>query len=161
MKIAIYPGTFDPMTLGHVDIVTRACQFFDRIVIGVATSARKAPFLSLTERVQLAQVVFADHPQVQVDSLEELLVDFAVSHQAQTIVRGIRHAGDYVYEADMAHLNRQLRSSLDTVFLPTQAHYQAISSTMVREIYSLGGDVSQFVPTPVFEFLLRRRKHGA
>ena len=161
MKIAVYPGTFDPMTLGHVDIVTRACQLFDRVVIGVATSARKTPFLSLTERVQLVQAVFADHPNVQVDSLEELLVDFAVTHQAQVIVRGLRHAADYVYETDMAQLNRQLRPGLETVFLSTQAHYQAISSTMVREIYSLGGDVSQFVPLAVFDFLLRRRKHGA
>lgn len=160
MRIAIYPGTFDPITLGHHDIVMRATALFDRVVIGVATSSRKAPLLSMVERVALVRDAFAGVSHVHVEPLEQLLVDFAVMHHAQTLLRGLRSSADYSYEADMAHINRELCPGLETVFLAARPELAAISSTMVREIYQLGGNVELFVPTNVYNFLQSKRKHG-
>lgn len=161
MRIAVYPGTFDPITLGHRDLVVRATGLFDRVVIGVATSARKAPLLTLSDRVTLVKEALHDLPQVVVEPLEQLLVDFAVMHHAQFLLRGLRNSVDFSYEADMAQLNRTLCPELETVFLPARPEIAAISSTMVREIYQLGGNLAALVPANVYRFLQSKRKHGA
>jgi len=161
MRVAIYPGTFDPFTLGHRAMLVRAEALFDRVVVGVASSARKAPFLSLSERLSLVRETCQDLKYVQVEPLEKLLVDFAKQHQARFVLRGLRSSADYSYEAEMAEINRQLFSALETVFLSAEPKFSAISSTMVREIYQLGGDISAFVPKNVWQYLQDKPRHGA
>jgi pantetheine-phosphate adenylyltransferase len=151
--IAVYSGTFDPLTLGHEDVVRRAAQLFDQVVIAVAVAHHKKTLFSLDERLAMAQEVAGSLPGVRVLPLTGLLRDFVVAQGARAIVRGIRSVTDYDYETQMAGMNRYLAPDVDTVFLNTSAQYQHISSTLVREIATLGGDVSGLVSAPVLKAL--------
>ena len=154
--IAVYSGTFDPLTLGHEDVVRRAAQMFDRVVIAVARAVHKNARFSLDERLALAQAALADCPNVQALPFDGLIVDFVRAQQASVIVRGLRSLTDYDYETQMAGMNRHLAPEVDTVFLHTSASVQHISSTLVREIAKLGGDVSGLVSAPVLAALQAR-----
>ena len=153
---AVYSGTFDPLTLGHEDVVRRAAQMFDRVVIAVARAVHKNTRFSLDERLALAQAALADCPNVQALPFDGLIVDFVRAQQAGVIVRGLRSLTDYDYETQMAGMNRHLAPEVDTVFLHTSASVQHISSTLVREIAKLGGDVSGLVSAPVLAALQTR-----
>ena len=159
--IAVYSGTFDPLTLGHEDVVRRAAQMFDRVVIAVARAVHKNTLFDLEQRLALAQAALADCPNVQALPFDGLIVDFVRAQQASVIVRGLRSVTDYDYETQMAGMNRHLAPTVDTVFLHTSASVQHISSTLVREIAKLGGDVSGLVSAPVLAALRARLKAGA
>ena len=147
--IAVYSGTFDPLTLGHEDVVRRAAAMFDTVVIAVARAVHKQTLLTLDQRLQLAQAALADCPNVKALPFDGLIVDFVKSQGASVIVRGLRSVTDYDYEIQMAGMNRHLAPQVDTVFLHTSASVQHISSTLVREIHKLGGDVAGLVSPPV------------
>ena len=151
--IAVYSGTFDPLTLGHEDVVRRAAQLFDQVVIAVAVAHHKKTMFTLDERLAMAQAVAGSLPGVSVLPFTGLLRDFVVAQGARAIVRGIRSVTDYDYETQMAGMNRYLAPDVDTVFLNTSAQYQHISSTLVREIATLGGEVSGLVSAPVLKAL--------
>lgn len=156
MKRALTPGTFDPITVGHLDVITRAAQLVDEVVVAVAVSAKKRPLLSLDERVALAREATAHLPNVTVEPFDELLVDFAHRMGAQAVVKGLRAITDFEYEFQMTALNYQLDKELETLFIMSTPQHMYLSSSIVREIASLGGDVSQFV-SPCVEEALRRR----
>lgn len=145
MLKAVYPGTFDPITRGHEDLVRRASRLFDEIVVAIAESRGKAPFFSLEERVALAREVLADVPGVRVEGFSSLLIDFAAKHQAHVVLRGLRAVSDFEYEFQLAGMNRNLKPDIETIFMTPSDQYMFISSSMVREIARLGGDVSPFV----------------
>ena len=150
MKIAIYPGSFDPITFGHIDITERACALFDKVIVSVAESKSKNPLFSVAERIDLAQEIFKDNPKIEVIGYaSKLTVDLARENNAIAIIRGLRAVADFEYEYQMVGMNRQLDSSIETVFLMAEAHHQAISSKLVKEICGLGGDVSKFVTSKV------------
>jgi pantetheine-phosphate adenylyltransferase len=148
-RIAVCPGSFDPLTNGHVDLVTRAARLFDRVVVAILVNEQKTPLLPAAERLVLAREVFAGESRVQVDTFDGLLVDYAVRVGAAAIVRGLRSAGDFEYEWPMAVTNRHLQPSVETVFLVPAPEVSAISSRLVKEIWRLGGDISGLVPRPV------------
>ena len=155
-KIAIYPGTFDPVTKGHVDIIQRASELFDEVIVAVAESARKKPFFETAQRLQFCVQSVESFSNVQVVLMNGLLVDFARSYQADYIVRGFRTSDDVNYELSLASLNRQLSDEkCETIFLAARDHYAYVSATMVREIIALNGDVSSFVPACVSDYLQR------
>lgn len=145
MLRAVYPGTFDPITRGHEDVVRRAVRLFDEVVVAIAESRYKTPFFSLEERVGLAREVLADIPGVRVEGFSSLLIDFAAAHQANVVLRGLRAVSDFEYEFQLAGMNRNLKPDIETIFMTPSDQYMFISSSMVREIASLGGDVSPFV----------------
>lgn len=145
MRIAVYPGTFDPLTRGHEDLVRRGAKIFDKLVVGVADSPNKKPFFSMDERVQIAREVLSHYPNVEVKGFRGLLKDFVRSNNANVIIRGLRAVSDFEYEFQMAGMNRYLLPDVETMFLTPSDQYQFISGTIVREIASLGGDVSKFV----------------
>ena len=147
--VAIYPGTFDPVTNGHTDLVHRACQLFSKVVVAVAQNADKTPFFSLDERIRLTQESLAEHDNVEVCGFNTLLVDFMREKGATVIVRGLRAVSDFEYEFQLASMNRHLRDDIETVFLTPAEQYSYISSSLVREIAKLGGDISSFVPANV------------
>ena len=147
--VAVYSGTFDPLTLGHEDVVRRAAAMFDTVVIAVARAVHKNTLLNLEQRLALAQAALADCANVKVLPFDGLIVDFVRAQGASVIVRGLRSVTDYDYEIQMAGMNRHLAPQVDTVFLHTSANVQHISSTLVREIHKLGGDVSGLVSAPV------------
>ncbi|SNT68973.1 pantetheine-phosphate adenylyltransferase [Psychrobacter sp. LV10R520-6] len=147
----LYPGTFDPITNGHVDLVTRAVKLFDEVVIAVASGHHKKPLFNFEERVALVETVFADLPQVSVIGFEGLLVDFMREKNATAVLRGLRAMSDFEYEFQLANMNRELDENFEAVFLTPSQNYSFISSTMIREIAKLGGDVSKFVPDCVAE----------
>ena len=153
MKRALTPGTFDPITLGHLDIITRAAQLFDEVVVAVAASAGKRPLFSLTERASLVRQVVAPLPNVRVEPFEGLLVDFAQRMEAQAVIKGLRAITDFEYEFQQAALNDQLDGNVETMFIMSPPEYMYLSSSVVREIASLGGPVGQFVPPCVEEAL--------
>lgn len=156
--VAIYPGTFDPVTNGHTDLMLRGAQMFDRLVVAVAPNRAKRPLFSLQERVDLVEAVLADLalPNVEVRSFSTLLVDFARSIGAKVIVRGLRAVSDFEYEFQLAGMNRRLEPDIETVFLAPAEQYAFLSSSMVREIAMLGGNVSPFVDPRVGKALHRR-----
>lgn len=161
MRIALYPGTFDPITLGHIDIIRRAARMVDRLVIGVAINRDKGPLFSLEERVALieaecVQLAGETGVEIVVHPFENLLIDCARDVGAQTIVRGLRAVSDFEYEFQMVGMNRQLDDSIETVFLMAEATHQAIASKLVKEIARLDGDVSKFVTPAVNEVLIER-----
>ena len=156
MTRAIYPGTFDPLTLGHEDLVRRASRLFSEVVVAVADSRSKRPFFSLDERVAMAREVLAAYPNVRVEGFDGLLMDFLRRQDARIILRGLRAVSDFEYEFQMAGMNRSLNPDVETVFLTPAEKYQFISATMVREIAVLGGDVSKFVQPRVLERLRQR-----
>jgi pantetheine-phosphate adenylyltransferase len=153
MVTAVYPGTFDPLTRGHEDLVRRASGLFDKLVVGVADSKNKKPFFSLEERLSIANEVLGHYPNVQVESFSGLLKDFVRQHDANVIVRGLRAVSDFEFEFQMAGMNRYLLSDVETLFLTPSDQYQFISGTIVREIATLGGDVSKFVFPSVEKWL--------
>jgi pantetheine-phosphate adenylyltransferase len=155
--IALYPGTFDPITLGHEDIVRRAARMFDQVVVAVASAHHKKTMFTLEERLSLTREALKDCTNVQVKTFDGLVIDFAASLGATTMVRGIRSMTDFDYEFQLAGMNRRLAPKIDTVFLNTLDVYQCISSTLVREVNSLGGDVTQFVSPSVLRFMLLKK----
>ena len=159
--IAIYPGTFDPITLGHEDIVRRAARMFDRVVIAVATAHHKKTLFTLEERLAITREALADLPQVSVEPFTGLVTAFAVAQGARVMVRGVRSVTDFDYEAQLAGMNRALVPEVDTMFLTPDSATQHISSTLVREISMLGGAVAQFVSPPVLAHLERQRRERA
>lgn len=144
-RIAVYSGTFDPFTLGHADVVRRSAALFDRLIIAVAAAHHKKTLFSLQERVQQVGLATAEHAHVQVMPFEGLIMDFCAQQGACAVVRGVRNITDFDYESQMAAMNRKLRPDVETVFVLPEAPLQCISSTLVREISKLGGDVSQMV----------------
>lgn len=158
MTVAVYPGTFDPLTRGHEDLVRRAAKLFDRLVVGVADSRSKKPFFTLVERVQIAKEILSHYPNVEVKGFQGLLKDFVRDQDARVIIRGLRAVSDFEYEFQMAGMNRYLMPDVETMFLTPSDQYQFISGSIVREIATLGGDVSKFVFPSVEEWLLRKLK---
>jgi pantetheine-phosphate adenylyltransferase len=155
--IAIYPGSFDPLTNGHVDIIQRGSRFFDRIIIAVLINLEKAPLFTVPERVEIARSVFRGWSNVEVDTFDGLLVDYAKSRNASVIVRGLRAVSDFEYEMQMALMNRRLRPEVETVFMMPAEPYTYVSSRLVKEVVALGGSVHGLVPDSV-EALLREKK---
>ncbi len=153
---AIYPGTFDPLTNGHTDLVIRASRLFDEVILAVAANPSKQPMFSLEERVDLAQQVFAGLPNVQVVGFAGLLADFGRVHQAQVLIRGVRAVADFEYEFQLASMNRQLNPDLDSLFMTPSEKNMFISSTLVKEVARHGGDVSPFVAPQVLDALKRK-----
>lgn len=144
-RIAIYPGTFDPVTRGHEDIIQRSLHLADRVIVAVARHVTKAPLFTLEERVALLEAALRGLDRVEVGTFDGLLADFARAQRAEMIIRGLRAVSDFEYESQMAVMNRQLNSELETVFLVPEVHLTYLSSSLVREVASLGGDVSEFV----------------
>lgn len=142
---AIYPGTFDPITKGHADLVTRAARLFDRVIVGIAGNPTKTPTFPLAERIALAREVLRDIPRTEVIGFDSLLVHFVAQQNAQVILRGLRAVSDFEYEFQLAGMNRKLAPNVETVFLMPSEQYTYLSSSLVREIARLGGDVSEFV----------------
>ena len=155
-RIAIYPGTFDPMTRGHEDLARRAAELFDHVIVAIAKSHSKRPFFRLDERVEIAREVMAPYPHVEVCGFDGLLMDFLHARGAKVILRGLRAASDFEYEFQMAGMNRNLFPDVETVFLTPGEQYMFISATMVREIAVLGGDVSKFIQPAICERLAKR-----
>ena len=159
-RIAVYSGTFDPFTLGHADVVRRAAGLFDALIIGVAAAHHKKTLFSLEERMAQVQAETRGMGPVSVMPLDGLIMDFCAAQQAVAVVRGIRNITDFDYEAQMAAMNRKLRPEVETVFLLPDAPLQCISSTLVREISKLGGDVGQMVSSNVANALQQAQKKG-
>jgi pantetheine-phosphate adenylyltransferase len=155
-QIALYPGTFDPITYGHIDVVKRAAELFPRVIVLVARNSAKTPLFSDDERITMIREVFRKNRSVDVDGFDGLLVDYARRHEARVIVRGLRAVSDFEYEFQMALTNRKLAPTIDTVFLVPHEQYTYLNSTIVREVARLGGDVSDFVPKSVHRRLLEK-----
>jgi pantetheine-phosphate adenylyltransferase len=153
---AMYPGTFDPITLGHEDLVRRATRLFDRVVVAIAANPSKEPMFTLEERVDLAQTVLAGLDNVEVMGYSGLTVDFAKDHGLEAIVRGLRAISDFEYEFQLANMNRHLTDEVESVFLTPTETYTYISSSLVREICAMGGDISEFVSPTVSAALMER-----
>lgn len=161
MKLkAIYPGTFDPVTNGHIDIISRAAKIFPEIVVAVASNKSKRPFLSLETRIRLLEETVTHLPGVCVLGFENLLIDFAVAQNAGIILRGLRAVSDFEYEFQLAGMNRKLSRQIETIFLTPSENLMFISSTLVREIALLDGDISQFVPSCVVTELKKRQNEN-
>jgi pantetheine-phosphate adenylyltransferase len=155
---AVYPGTFDPITNGHQDLVRRAATIFDHLVVAIAANPNKAPLFTLDERVDLARRVLADLPNVEVTGYTGLTVEFARKNQINVIMRGLRAVSDFEFEFQLANMSRHLSREIETVFMTPQEQFTFISSTLVREIAVLGGDVKEFVHPVVAEELKKHRK---
>jgi len=153
--IAIYPGSFDPITNGHVDLIHRACKLFDKVIIAIAQNANKDSFLSIDQRVKAVETAIEPLTNTRVMSFDSLLVDFAREHNAQIIIRGLRAVSDFDYEFQLSGMNKRLNPAIETLFMTPSEEFANISSSLVREILSLGGDISQFVPESVKTILLR------
>lgn len=153
---AIYPGTFDPMTNGHLDIITRAANMFDHIILAVAASPSKSPMFSLDERVALAQQVTAHLDNVDVIGFSQLMAHFAQQHNATILVRGLRAVSDFEYELQLANMNRHLMSELESVFLMPTEKWSFVSSSLVKDVARHGGDVSQFLPDVVHQAVTKK-----
>lgn len=159
MLTAVYPGTFDPITRGHEDLIQRAGRLFDRVIVAVAESRNKRPFFSMDERVDMTRAVLADMPHVRVGGFSGLLIDFVAAQGAIAVLRGLRAASDFEYEFQLAGMNRNLKPDIETLFLTPSEQYMFISASMIREIAQLGGDVTPFVHPLVARRL--REKIGA
>ena len=158
--VAIYPGSFDPLTNGHVDIIERGSRIFDSIIVAILVNSEKAPLFSEQERIDIISDVFKDRPNVKVETFHGLLVDYAQQKNASVIVRGLRAVSDFEYEFQMALMNRHLAPGLETVFMMPAEQYTYISSRLIKEVFSLGGAISGLVP-PVVEDRLRAKKSRA
>jgi pantetheine-phosphate adenylyltransferase len=156
MRVAVYPGSFDPLTNGHLDIIRRATHLFDRILVAILENEGKSPLFSVAERKTLIAKCTADIPSVEVHSFSGLLVDFMRRVNATVVVRGIRAVSDYEYELQMALMNRDLSAQVETIFMLPAVEYTYVSSRLVKEVFRLGGDVGRMVPGPVLESLKRR-----
>jgi pantetheine-phosphate adenylyltransferase len=157
--VAIYPGTFDPLTNGHVDIIQRGSRLFDRIIVGILLNVEKSPLFTVSERVEIAEEVFRPYPNVEVDTFDGLLVEYARRKKAGVIVRGLRAISDFEYEMQMALMNRHLNPEVETVFMMPAEPYTYVSSRLVKEVVALGGSVTTLVPS-IVEDRLRDKKLG-
>lgn len=157
-RTAIYPGTFDPITLGHIDLVERSTKLFDNVIVAITTNPKKKPLFPLNERVKLAKVALSKFPSVEVDSFNGLLVDYAAKRGCSTLLRGLRALSDFETEFQHAIVNRKLSPNIETVFIMTSAKYFYLNSSVVKEIASLGGQLDCFVPKPVEEALRKKFK---
>lgn len=156
MKIAIYPGSFDPITKGHLDILKTGAGIFDKVIIAVAKNSEKKGFLTVDERVKLIRESVKDIDNVEVDSFDGLTIEYAKRKNAQILIRGLRAVSDFEYELQLSQANSALCSDIKTVFLTTKPKYNFISSSTIKEIFINNGDISKFVPEPVYEFLKSR-----
>jgi len=156
-RLAVYPGSFDPLTNGHVDIISRGAALFDRIVVAILVNPEKRALFTLEERVEIASEVFADFEGVEIDTFDGLLVDYARRRDASVIVRGLRAISDFEYEMQMALMNRKLNPELETVFMMPAETFTYLSSRLVKEVFSLGGAVDEFVPPCVVSRLQRKQ----
>ncbi len=154
--LAVYPGSFDPLTNGHVDIITRGARLFDRIVVAILINAEKSPLFTMEERVDIAREVFKALPNVEVDTFDGLLVDYVERRGAQVIVRGLRAVSDFEYEFQMALMNQRLNGRIETIFLMPAEQYTYISSRLIKEVFRLGGRVHGLVPDMVEDRLRRK-----
>jgi pantetheine-phosphate adenylyltransferase len=157
-RLVIFPGSFDPITNGHVDIILRSAHLFERVLVAVLVNQEKKPLFTPEERVTIIRDVFSEYPNVGVDTFDGLLVDYARRRRASAIIRGIRAVSDYEYEFQMALMNRHLEPSLETVFMMPAEQYTYLSSRLIKEVFSLGGQVTGLVPPAVETWM--RRKHG-
>ncbi len=157
-RLAIYPGTFDPITNGHWDIMRRALGLFDHVVVALAVNVNKRPLFPLAQRMRMIRDVVAGDPRVEVDSFQGLLVDYAHSLGARFLIRGLRAVADFEYEFQFAHMNRQLAPDIETIFLPTNEENFYVSSSLVREVGRMGGDVSRLVPAAALPVLKKKFK---
>ena len=158
MKIAIYPGSFDPITKGHLDILKNASQIFDKVIIAVAHNGEKKGFLTVDERVMLIRQSIGDFDNVEVDSFTGLTIEYAKKHGAKVLIRGLRAVSDFEYEMQLSQTNSALCEDIKTVFLTTKPKYNFISSSTIKEILNNDGDISKFVPEPVFNYLTKKGK---
>jgi pantetheine-phosphate adenylyltransferase len=156
MRVAVYPGSFDPLTNGHLDIIRRCSRLFDRVMVALLENEGKSPLFSIPERIELIARCTAEMPNVEVHSFSGLLVDFMRRHDASVVVRGIRAVSDYEYELQMALMNRELSAQVETIFMIPAVEYTYVSSRLVKEVFRLGGDVARLVPAPVLESLKAR-----
>ena len=156
MRVAVYPGSFDPLTNGHLDIIRRCSHLFDRVMVALLENEGKSPLFTIPERIELIARCTADTPNVEVHSFSGLLVDFMRRHDANVVVRGIRAVSDYEYELQMALMNRELNPQVETIFMLPAVEYTYVSSRLVKEVFRLGGDVARLVPAPVLESLKAR-----
>ena len=159
MQRAVYPGTFDPMTMGHVDLVKRASKLFDSVIIAIASSDSKKPMFSLEERIEIGNKIFADDPKVEVVGFSGLLVNFAKDNDANILIRGLRVVADFEYEFQLANMNRAMSPDIESVFLTPKEEYSYISSSLVKEIATTGGDVTRFVDPVTSEALNQKIKN--
>ena len=159
--IAIYPGSFDPITNGHVDLIERGAKLCDRLIVAILQNENKQPLFSVAERMEMLREVVREYPNAEVDCFEGLLVDYASRKGATAILRGIRAISDYEYELQMALMNRRLQPEIETVFLMAGEAYSFISSRLVKEVFSLGGDIAGLVPPSVEARLRKRMRRGA
>jgi pantetheine-phosphate adenylyltransferase len=155
--IAVFPGSFDPLTNGHVDIIERGCYLFDKVIVSVLINRDKMPLFTVEERVAMIRAVFREHPNVEVDTFDGLLVDYARRKGVHAIIRGLRAVSDFEYEFQMALMNRRLNQTLETVFLMPAEQYTYTSSRLIKEVFMLGGEVRGLVP-PVVEERLRQKQ---
>jgi len=155
--LAVYPGSFDPLTNGHVDIIHRGARLFDRIIVAILVNAEKSPLFTMAERIEIARAVFKDHPSVEVDTFDGLLVDYVQRRGAQTIVRGLRAVSDFEFEFQMALMNKRLSPAIDTVFMMPAEQYTYISSRLIKEVFALRGTVHGLVPELVEDRLREKR----
>ncbi|HEX9047886.1 MAG TPA: pantetheine-phosphate adenylyltransferase [Verrucomicrobiae bacterium] len=160
MRTAIYPGSFDPLTNGHLDVIQRAAKLFDRVIVAVAKNESKQPLFSLEEREALVKKAVAHLPHVQTDAFDGLLVDYVAKRKAHAIVRGLRAVSDFEFEFQLALMNRKLDESIETIFMMPKDTYTFLSSRLVKEIAGLGGDVSPFVPAHVQKALQKKLQLG-
>jgi pantetheine-phosphate adenylyltransferase len=160
VSLAVYPGTFDPITNGHVDIVRRSLKIFDRVVVALAENVRKAPLFSLEERRTMIVEAFGREPRVEVDAFQGLLAEYCRRRSAAVVIRGLRALADFEYEFQTAHMNRRLASDVETLFLMTGEESFYVSSSLVKEVALMGGDVSALVPPGVVAALTEKRKQG-
>ena len=160
MTLAVYPGSFDPLTNGHVDIIERGARLFDRIIVAMAVNAEKSPMFTMAERIDIARAVFKNHPNVEVESFDGLLVEYVARRKANVIVRGLRAVSDFEYEIQMANMNARMEPNIETIFLMASDRHQFIASSLVKDIARLGGDTSQFVSKKVFERLKAKFKRS-
>ena len=159
MKIAVYPGSFDPATYGHLDVIKRAAVSFDKVIVGVLHNSSKSPLFSVEERVNILEKAVQDVPNVEVKPFEGLSVNFARENHAQVIIRGLRAVTDFEYELQMAQTNRILSEQVDTIFLTTNIEYSYLSSSTVKEVAMFGGDISKFLPKEVVPKVLEKYNH--
>ena len=152
-KIAIYPGSFDPITNGHIDLIRRASTLFDKVIVGITQNSKKAAFLNIDDRIQTTSVALKNIDNIEVLSFNTLLVDFANAQNAQVILRGLRAVSDFEYEFQLSVMNKHLNPNIETLFMTPAEQYANISSSLVREILMLGGDISAFVPKSVEDHL--------
>ncbi len=156
MKIAIYPGSFDPITYGHLDIVKNASEIFDKVIIAVANNSAKKSFLSVSERVELINSSIKEFTNVEVDSFDGLTIEYAKKRGANVLIRGLRAVSDFEFEMQLSQTNKALYADIKTVFLTTKPEYNFISSSAIKEILQNGGDISKFVPNVVCEYLISK-----